>query len=246
MTTIDLRMKFFRSVQRKIQKAQGVGYQSGVQKEFKFAMNFLNLNSRSKFIDIGGHEGNYANEILIQFPENEIHIFEPAPESVAKLVKRFSLNKNVSVHNKALGNETGIAALYQDKPGSTQTSIFRRSEEAANLKFSKVIDVDLIRLDDWNKSASVFDFIKIDAEGSELEILKGGIKTISKAQVVQFEYGGSNIDSRTYFLDFWRYFNNLEFDLFRMSPSGVYRIDKYRDLDENFRLSNLLAVRAKK
>jgi FkbM family methyltransferase len=239
-------MQLLRGFERKIQRAQGIGYQGGARNEFRLAKKFLPKNKDIKFIDIGGHEGNYADEILEHYPSSEIHIFEPEPHSSAKLSKKFIAKSNVIVHGKGLSNINGLVPLYQDQPGSTQTSIFKRSTESANLEFNKVVDVNVVRLDDWNSANEIFDFIKIDAEGSELAILQGGSRTVSNARVVQFEYGGTNIDSRTYFLDFWKYFNELNFKIFRMSPSGAYRLNKYRDLDENFRLSNLIAVKAER
>jgi hypothetical protein len=45
--------------------------------------------------------------------------------------------------------------------------------------------------------------VKMDIEGHELTALKGFGAALDVARVLQFEFGGCNIDSRTYFQDFW-------------------------------------------
>ena len=45
------------------------------------------------------------------------------------------------------------------------------------------------------------DLIKIDVEGHELDVLDSGRETVSRVWVVQFEFGGYNIDTRTCFHD---------------------------------------------
>ena len=65
------------------------------------------------------------------------------------------------------------------------------------------------------------DLLKLDVEGHELEVLRGGVRMFAQRRVkmVSFEFGGCNIDSRTYFRDFYYFFqeNGLQ-DIFRMVP----------------------------
>ena len=48
--------------------------------------------------------------------------------------------------------------------------------------------------------------MKIDVEGHELDVLKGFGELIKKVRLIQFEFGGTNIDSKTYLRDFWEFF----------------------------------------
>jgi hypothetical protein len=83
----------------------------------------------------------------------------------------------------------------------------------------------------------------MDVEGHELDVLMGGLNTLTLAQVVQFEFGGCNIDTRTFFQDFWYLLTDAGFALYRISDSGPVRIPQYSELDECFRTTNYLAVR---
>jgi hypothetical protein len=86
------------------------------------------------------------------------------------------------------------------------------------------------------------DLLKLDIEGAELSALAGGKKLLSRTRVVQFEFGGCNIDSRTFFQDFWRIFKALGFKIFRISPLGPVQIVDYQEWDEFFITTNYLAV----
>ena len=49
----------------------------------------------------------------------------------------------------------------------------------------------------------MIDFFKIDVEGHEMDVLKGIGDKISNIKLIQFEFGGCNIDTRCFFQDFW-------------------------------------------
>jgi hypothetical protein len=65
----------------------------------------------------------------------------------------------------------------------------------------------------------------------------------SECDIVTFEFGGCNIDTRTFFQDFWYFFSRASFTLFRITPSGYLQpLKSYREIDEQFRTINYMAV----
>jgi hypothetical protein len=61
--------------------------------------------------------------------------------------------------------------------------------------------------------------------------------------IVTFEFGGCNIDTRTYFQDFWYFFSKASFDMYRITPSGyLHPLKAYSELHEQFRTTNFMAV----
>lgn len=84
--------------------------------------------------------------------------------------------------------------------------------------------------------------IKIDVEGIELSVLRGAIKTLETTGAVQFEFGGTSLDSRTFFKDYFDFFNERNFLLFRMSPIGLIPAKLYSDELERFAYQNWIAV----
>ncbi len=57
---------------------------------------------------------------------------------------------------------------------------------------------------------------------------------------IQFEFGGCNIDSRTYFQDFY-YLLNDRYKISRILKDGLYPISRYKEMYEAFTTTNYLA-----
>ena len=103
--------------------------------------------------------------------------------------------------------------------------------------------VSLIRFDEyWKNNDQIIDYVKIDVEGHELDVLEGFGDLIYKIKLIQFEFGGCNIDTRTFFQDFWYFFQEKNFLLYRISPRGCKLIKFYTPSEENFMTSNYIAI----
>jgi len=83
----------------------------------------------------------------------------------------------------------------------------------------------------------------MDIEGHELFALEGLGCAIRHIKAIQIEFGGANIDTRTFFQDFWYFFVQHNYDLFRITPFGVQKINKYKEQDEFFLTTNFIAIR---
>ncbi len=83
---------------------------------------------------------------------------------------------------------------------------------------------------------------KIDVEGHELKVLEGVGSLINKIKVIQFEFGGCNIDTKTYFRDFWYFFKERNFDIYRITPLGPMKITQYKECYERFETTNYFCV----
>ena len=104
--------------------------------------------------------------------------------------------------------------------------------------------INVVKFEDYSKKEGInnIDFIKLDIEGHELADLIGMGNLIKKIKVFQFEFGGCNIDTRTYFKDFYYFFKNNNFDLYRITPIGSEFLPEYRESDEFFSTTNYIAV----
>ena len=145
----------------------------------------------------------------------------------------------------AISDSVGAATLYSDNSGSGLASLTQRKLNHFGVDFSVKESIEVIRFEDyWYKVLHErrLDIVKIDIEGHELAALTGFGKAISFTSVLQFEFGGCNIDTRTFFQDFWYFFKEHEFDLYRITPLGLDRIFRYREIDEFFSTTNFIAV----
>lgn len=194
-------------------------------------------------LDIGANCGTWTEALLLSRPDAIVFCFEPSGEAFEELQNKFSGTPNVHLVRAAVGNRNGEATLWADTPGSGLASLTKRRLSHLGIDFEHSEIVDLVTLDDWCALNSITPaLIKIDVEGHELDVLKGGLTVLEGVQVVQFEFGGCNIDSRTYFQDFWYFFNSLDFKLIRLAPGALIEVNRYRESDETFRTTNYLAV----
>jgi hypothetical protein len=116
-----------------------------------------------------------------------------------------------------------------------------------DITFDETETVRTRTLDDYCDINDIeqIDYLKIDVEGHELDVLSGATKMIENKSIdrISFEFGGSNIDTRTYLRDYHNFFDKRGYDIYRILPTAnLYKLGRYRELDEKFRTTNYVAV----
>lgn len=122
-------------------------------------------------VDVGAHAGFFtwkAAQIVSQ-----VYAFEPAPDNFQTLTENCGALKNVSLYNRALGSYRHTAELGWSPYNSGGHSLYHNLFNPHDRKFP----VRVVRLDAWLQCGRI-DFIKIDAEGAEAEIIKGAYEKI--------------------------------------------------------------------
>jgi FkbM family methyltransferase len=243
----NLLLKTAFGIERVAAYAQGKGYgTSSIGRENALVHKLLNRQPQL-LVDIGGNVGDYSAELRRRNPFAEIHTFEPSSINVEKLRNRFKDDKNTFILPFAVSDKVGSATLYSNDPGSGLASLTQRNLDHFGIDFNVKESIDTVRFEDyWLKDLNRrhLDIVKIDIEGHELAALTGFGKAISSTSVLQFEFGGCNIDTRTFFQDFWYFFKDHEFEVFRITPLGLDRITRYRELDEFFSTTNFIAAKS--
>jgi len=149
-----------------------------IVKEFEnFILHWLNPKKGEVFIDIGAHIGKYALKIAREVGETGLVIaVEPNPDNYQMLQRGIMLNnlKNVVALNMAAWNEESTLKLFTGHlAGHHSTKIdWKLGWHEVN---ARPMD-DVIEEFDINR----VDWIKIDVEGAEWEVLLGLEKTINK------------------------------------------------------------------
>ena len=199
------------------------------------------------FFDIGANVGNYSQDLHKQFSDARIFSFEPNPASFEKISGRFLSIPNIKVIHAGLGSTTSVLSLYSyrtDK-ASEHASIYKNvMEDLHQNKDLVAFDVDIITLDGYcteNKIGRI-DFLKIDTEGFELEVLKGASQLImeNKINIIQFEFNEMNIYSRVFLKDFYSVLKNYTF--YRLMEDELKPMGLYHAKNEIFLYQNILAV----
>ncbi|MEZ6066346.1 MAG: FkbM family methyltransferase [Planctomycetaceae bacterium] len=202
-----------------------------------------------RVFDVGANVGQFAGLLRENFQQRdiELHSFEPGAEAFAQLQQSLADWPAARANRCALGSEPGLATLYSDVAASGLSSLIQRDLEhvGKSMTLCQVVQVDTVDAYCERHGIRHIDLLKIDVEGHECEVLAGAAKLFERGTVraVTFEFGGCNIDSRTYFRDFWQFFREQGMTLHRLTPRGyLRRIDRYRESHEQFVTTNYLAI----
>ena len=133
-------------------------------------------------LDIGAHHGYYTLLASSRVgAEGRVFAFEPSPREHKALREHLELNgcRNVVVEELALGREQRVAELYVVSGHETGCNSLRRPITEGTAVARKV---PVVRLDDWIEGRRIrrVDFVKLDVEGGELDVLKGGGKLFER------------------------------------------------------------------
>ena len=233
-----------RQVEKRAAHAQGKGYGTATIARENALVHRLLGRAPALAADIGGNVGEYTAELRRRHPALEVHVFEPSSTNVARLRTRFGGDPKVILVPSAVSDAPGEATLFADESGSGMGSLANRDLAHRGLAFQAQETVPVIRFEDyWTQSMGrrPLDIVKLDIEGFELAALNGLGAALDTTAVLQFEFGGCNIDTRTYFRDFWQFFHRRGFVLYRITPFGLDRLSRYRESDEFFSTTNLIA-----
>jgi len=197
--------------------------------------------------DVGAHVGGWCETVLAINPALEVHAFEPARDSFAALTaKRLA---QVKVTNAAVGAAAEQRELYSLGSDTQLRSLYRREglEDDYGIATPTVGErVAVITLDDYCAAHGVerIDYLKIDAEGHDLQVLRGARGMLGRraVRIIQFEYGQTNAESRDLLKDFFAFFRDYAYNLHKIHPEGYSLHRRYNARLENFQYQNWLAV----
>ena len=141
-------------------------------------------------IHVGGHHGEELEDYIDEGIQNII-LFEPLSDCFDVIgYKCQDLNANIEGHQVALGSERGIAKMYVSDNEKQSSSILKPKVHLTHhphVKFPETEDVEVHLLDDYLPSIKDYNFINMDVQGYELEVLKGGTQVLEQVNYVYCE-----------------------------------------------------------
>jgi FkbM family methyltransferase len=161
---------------------------------FEFSEIFKDLIIHSNtFFDIGANVGYYSLLAKTVNPKIEVYSFEPSIGPKHFLKENIALNNFNDIHliEKALGDATGTIQFYEEKNPKYAYQKFHASgigntENTWGISNFLKYDVELTTINDVVASENIksIDLIKIDTEGTENFVFRGGIESIKKFQPI--------------------------------------------------------------
>ena len=141
------------------------------------------INEGDTILDLGANIGYYsllASQLIGK--TGKVFAFEPEPRNFKILQKNIDLNNYNNIHafQKAVSDENTSLTLYISEKDSGAHTIRPTKVER---EFENEVKVEVVRLDDFLKDKTEkIDIVKMDIEGYEVEVLRGGMSTWEKVE----------------------------------------------------------------
>lgn len=168
MSISEIIINFINKRRNKIQKNYsgplGVFFKDGGN---NLIFSKLVLNSESVVIDGGGYQGEFIDNLLINFG-CKIESYEPLQKEFDRLNKKYAHNKRVKIYNQAIFSKT--RELYLNHEGIS-SSILKKNDSNNSSKVNAIDIVEII------KSKKNIDLLKLNVEGAEYNIMNRIIET---------------------------------------------------------------------
>lgn len=200
--------------------------------------------------DVGANRGEYARLVRQHLPNATVYCFEPAAETAEFLRAKVRDLGAIEVMVEALSDRTGQAEFYDytfnGQPADALASLEQRlPTQLGAIEVARRTRVKLNTVDHFCAERGIegIDLLKTDVEGHDLSVLRGATQMLQRGSIrmIQFEFGPANLSSRTTFYDFWDLLST-QYEIFRILPSALRRIDHYEEWKEVYLTSNYLAV----
>jgi FkbM family methyltransferase len=188
------------------------------------------LRSEGVMLDVGAQYGYYSvlSSRLVG-PQGLVYAFEPTPRTYRILETNTRKLGNVRCENAAVFSESGTTRIRDFGSGfsafNTLLPDARLPQALRGQMEATEVEVRTVRLDDYCEDANIHpDFVKVDAESVELQVLEGmerlliaGIAMLS-VETGDYEVGGSAASSECirYLADLG--YSCLEYEAGKLSP----------------------------
>ncbi|MEY2411393.1 MAG: hypothetical protein QOF48_4063 [Verrucomicrobiota bacterium] len=151
----------------------------------------------------------------------QVHAFEPIPHVRQQLAVNVMLNEldqQVRLCALALGEKKGDV-IFHLMPRSAPNQ--GNSSKIAFQEASEKLVVPQTTLDLWAAGANLqrLDLLKMDIQGSELDLLRGGVETLRRFRPIIFTEADTLGDHSL--SDLWHMFNSLDYRVFNVRPGGL-------------------------
>jgi len=196
------------------------------------------------FFDVGANVGDWSRQAAAGLPALTLFAFEPTPRTFHALEAGRTRDPRIvmSCEPICLGDENGLVTLYEGGALAGTNSIHRRSFHQ-----EEEIRVPIKTGDAFCEERKIgrIDLLKIDTEGHEMAVLRGFDSMLNRGRIdiLQFEYGGTWIDARTYLKDAFDFLLPRNYMVGRLHPRGIEWISSYHESEETFRHANFVAFR---
>jgi len=190
---------------------------------------------------VGANVGDWTSLLLSQDVAHPIkgYLFEPNPQLQPSLQARFAQCSDLKIFVQALGSQAEERTFFLAQTSSEHASFHINPDQIYESITTQVNSLDNFG---YEHGLNVIDFIKIDTEGHEMDVLLGAVDHLTHRQIqmIQFEYGdGWRLGGHT-LRHCWDFLHRFDFEVRLISPNGLRHFDPDSE-GEFFMTSNFIA-----
>ena len=167
----------------------------------------------------------------------DVHYFDPIDEFIDQLKNIKNMNKNAFFNNFGLGNDN-INLYYYPRYQSFYDRI--NSCGISDDVNKKLLYIKKGKDYVINNNIKNIDFLKIDTEGYEFNVLQGFEDFLENIKIIQFEYGGTFLDNNVKLIDIINYLKQKGFYKFSyLTNNGTKIITDFKD---HYKYCNIVCI----
>lgn len=189
--------------------------------------------------DVGANDGTATKRWSKYFPKAKIWAFEPVKSTFDKLVMQCENNDMVSCFNMALGAMPQKKEIRLHERYADLNSLVDQNMNHSNAANTEIVNVESLDNISCDEDQLLIDLLKIDTEGYDLEVLKGGQSMINENRI-KFVYTETGFHQRNLrnilFSETLEYLTIREFDFL-----GLFEMD-LRHITQHTQFGNALFI----
>lgn len=236
-------------IQKRVIKRNGISFEIDVTEGLDLSVflfgnfqkhvsenKYLNLREDAVIFDVGANVGIMSLNFAKQAPKGKVYAFEPTHYAIEKLKRNLELNPGIAKVIKTV--QTFISCEGTAQNEIKAFSSWKINKEVGSDqhpvhggKAMSTEGVPTTTIDDYVKEKQIdrLDFIKIDTDGHEFDVLLGAKSTIEKfrPQII-FELGQYVMEERGIkFQDYERFFSELNYDLSNAANNKAISVSNF-------------------
>ena len=198
--------------------------------EYKFFMDIM--DNIKVIFDVGCR----TNSEYIHF-SGEVHYFDPVNDFIEQIKKQTNLNVISFFNNFGLGEENKQIYYYPK-----YESFYDRINSCHVSDDSNKILLQIKKGKDYviQNNIKNIDFLKIDTEGYELNVLQGFEDFLENVKIIQFEYGGTFLDNNKKLIDVITFLEEKGF--YKFSYLTSYGTEIITDFTDHYQYCNIVCI----
>ena len=210
-----------------------------------FIKRFLSKKDIKLCIDVGANNGSYSLQLL-KDTKAKVISFEPLPFMYDEMVKNLQKYKNRCIFvNKSLGIKSEEKIIHFSYEASAHASLSEEVKKIDYIENNNYMKIDVTSIDDYCSEHNIkhIDFIKIDTEGYEKEVIEGAKYTIEfvKPKYIQIEFNWHQLFRNSSIYFFSEKLKN--YNVYQLTYNSMRKVNPKNPLSNIYLFSNFIFVR---